>query len=37
MVWNSGRWFFYANGYQEFAAKNRATGQKLVLRIEKIF
>jgi hypothetical protein len=37
MVWNIGRWFFYANGYQEFGARNRATGQKLVLRIEKTF
>jgi hypothetical protein len=37
MVWNRGRWFFYANGYQEFGAQNRATGHKLVLRIEKTF
>jgi len=37
MVWNTGSWFFYANGYQEFAAQNRATGHKLVLRIEKTF
>ena len=37
MVWNSGSWFFYANGYQEFGAQNRATGHKLVLRVEKIF
>jgi hypothetical protein len=37
MVWNRGKWFFYANGYQEFAAQNRATGHKLVLRIEKVF
>jgi protoheme IX farnesyltransferase len=37
MVWNHGSWFFYANGYQEFAAQNRATGHKLVLRIEKTF
>jgi hypothetical protein len=37
MVWNHTSWFFYANGYQEFAAENRATGHKLVLRIEKIF
>jgi len=35
MVWNSGSWFFYANAYQEFGAENRATGHKLVLRIEK--
>jgi hypothetical protein len=37
IVWNSGSWFFYANGYQEFAAQNRATGHKLVLRVEKTF
>jgi hypothetical protein len=37
MVWNHRKWFFYANGYQEFAAQNRATGHKLVLRIEKAF
>jgi hypothetical protein len=37
MVWNHRSWFFYANGYQEFAAENRATGHKLVLRIEKTF
>jgi hypothetical protein len=37
MVWNHKSWFFYGNGYQEFAAQNRATGHKLVLRIEKIF
>ena len=35
MVWNSGSWYFYANAYQEFGAENRATGHKLVLRIEK--
>ncbi len=37
MVWNSGSWFFYANAYHEFGAENRATGHKLVLRIEKTF
>jgi hypothetical protein len=37
MVWNKGRWFFYANEYQELGARNQATGQKLVLRIEKVF
>ncbi|HXN94549.1 MAG TPA: transporter, partial [Candidatus Acidoferrales bacterium] len=35
IVWNSRSWFFYANTYQEFGAENRATGHKLVLRIEK--
>lgn len=37
LVWNSGSWFFYANGYQEFGAQDRPTGHKLVLRVEKIF
>jgi hypothetical protein len=37
MVWNRHKWFFYANQYEEFGARNRATGQKLVLRVEKVF
>jgi len=37
MVWNSGKWFFYANGYHEFGVKNRPEGNKLVLRVEKTF
>lgn len=37
MVWTKKTWFFYANEYQEFGARNRATGNKFVLRIEKIF
>ncbi len=37
MVWNHRSWFFYANSYQEFAAQDRATGRKLVLRFEKVF
>ena len=37
MVWNSGKWFFYANGYRELGAKNRPEGGKLVLRVEKVF
>jgi len=32
---SGGSWFLYANAYQEFGAENRATGHKLVLRIEK--
>jgi hypothetical protein len=36
-VWTKGKWFFYANEYREFAAENRPTGEKTVLRIEKIF
>jgi hypothetical protein len=37
LVWNTGKWFFYVNQYQEFGARNRATGEKTVLRIEKVF
>ena len=37
MVWSHRSWFFYANSYQEFEAENRATGHKLVLRVEKVF
>jgi hypothetical protein len=37
MVWNSGKWFFYANAYHEFGVKNRPEGNKLVLRVEKTF
>jgi hypothetical protein len=37
LVWNSGKWFFYANGYHELGVANRPKGDKLVLRVEKIF
>ena len=37
MVWNAGKWFFYANGYHELGVKNRPEGDKLVLRVEKVF
>ena len=37
MVWNSGKWFFYANAYHELGVKDRPEGDKLVLRVEKIF
>jgi hypothetical protein len=37
MVWNRKKWYFYANQYEEFGARDRATGQKLVLRVEKVF
>lgn len=37
MVWNSGKWFFYANSYHEFGVENRPEGNKLVLRVEKVF
>ena len=37
MVWNRGKWFLFANGYQEFGAENRAEGHKLVPSVEKFF
>jgi hypothetical protein len=37
MVWFGGRWHFFANDYQVLGARNRATGQKFVLRIAWIF
>jgi hypothetical protein len=37
VVWNSGKWSFYANGYHEFGVENRSAGNKLVLRVEKVF
>jgi hypothetical protein len=37
MVWNSGKWFFYANGYHELGIRNRPEGDKIVLRVEKVF
>ena len=37
MVYNHKKYFYYANEYQEFSAENRATGHKLVLRIEKVW
>ncbi|QNI33419.1 transporter [Alloacidobacterium dinghuense] len=36
-VWNHGQWFLYVNGYHELGAENRPTGNKLVLRVEKVF
>lgn len=37
MVWNHGELFLYVNGPDEFGAENRATGNKVVLRFEKVF
>jgi hypothetical protein len=37
MVYNHKKYFYYANEYQEFGAENRATGHKLVLRVEKVW
>jgi hypothetical protein len=36
-VINHGEWHFYINGYHEIGAKNMTEGNKLVLRIEKVF
>jgi hypothetical protein len=36
-VWSGGRWHLFANEYQELGARNRATGQKVVLRFARIF
>jgi hypothetical protein len=37
MVWNLKEWFLYVNGYHEVGAENRAGGNKVVLRVEKVF
>jgi hypothetical protein len=37
MVWNRGEWSLYVNGYHEFGSENRPTGNKVVLRLEKVF
>jgi hypothetical protein len=37
MVWTGRHVNFYVNEYEEFGARNRATGQKLVLRIQTVF
>jgi hypothetical protein len=37
MVWFGERWRLFANHYCEFGARNRATGQKVVLRIARTF
>ena len=37
MVWAKQRWLLFANEYNEFGARDRATGQKFVLRVERIF
>jgi hypothetical protein len=36
-VVNHGKWFFFVNGYHEVGAENMSEGNKLVLRIEKVF
>ena len=37
MVLNSGKWFFYINGYREVGAESTTAGNKLVLRVQKVF
>ncbi|HTU50689.1 MAG TPA: transporter [Acidobacteriaceae bacterium] len=36
-VVNRGQWFFYVNAYHEVGAENLPEGNKLVLRVEKVF
>jgi hypothetical protein len=36
-VVNRGKWFFFVNAYHEVGAENMSEGNKLVLRVEKVF
>jgi hypothetical protein len=36
-VVNRGKWFFFVNAYHEVGAENMNAGNKLVLRVEKVF
>jgi hypothetical protein len=36
-VVNRGKWYFFVNGYHEVGAQNMSSGNKLVLRVEKVF
>jgi hypothetical protein len=36
-VINHGKWHFYINGYHEIGAENMSEGNKLILRVEKVF
>jgi len=36
-VINHGKWYLYINGYHEIGAENMSAGNKLVLRVEKVF
>lgn len=36
-VVNHGKWYFYVNTYHEVGAKNMSAGNKLVLRVERVF
>ena len=37
IVWDRGKYLFYANEYHEFGAENRPEGNRLVLRVQWIF
>jgi hypothetical protein len=37
MVLNSGKWFFFINGYHETGAESTTAGNKLVLHVQKVF
>jgi hypothetical protein len=37
MVLNSVKWFLYINGYREVGAESTTAGNKLVLRVQKVF
>jgi hypothetical protein len=37
MVVVRGKWFYYVNGYHEFGGENITAGNKLVLRVERVF
>jgi hypothetical protein len=37
VVANRGKWFFFVNAYDEVGAENLPEGNKLVLRVEKVF
>jgi hypothetical protein len=36
-VINRGEWYVYINGYHEIGAENMSAGNKLILRVEKVF
>ena len=36
-VINHGKWYLYINAYHEIGAENMSAGNKLVLRVEKVF
>jgi hypothetical protein len=37
LVVNKNKWFYFINGYHEIGAKNITEGNKLVLRVERVF